>query len=125
MTDQKPIGKEPPNNFVENVQKWVYIDTKLKEINKKTLEMRNMKNDLMYKIHEYVKENKLQNKKIVISDGELTLYEKREYPQLTFTYIHECLSEIIKDSAQLDIIMTHLKNSRKIRISSDIRRTYK
>ncbi len=113
------------SQFVENVQKWVYLDTKLKEIHEKTKQMREMKGQLLSQLHQYATENQLDHKKIIISDGELVFAEKREYPQLSYSYIHEILSEIIPDSTEVDRIIAHLKTSRKIKTVPDIRRTYK
>ena len=67
----------------------------------------------------------MTNTKIEISDGELKMYEKKEYPPLTFTYVEESLAKILSDKSQVDYIIQYLKSNREIKSSVDIRRTYK
>ena len=59
----------------------------------------------------------------VITDGELRIYEKKDYSPITFGYIEKCLAEIIPDKSQVDFIIDHLKEKREITISKEIRRT--
>jgi hypothetical protein len=61
--------------------------------------------------------------KIEISDGELKMYEKKEYSPLTFTYIEESLAKILTDKSQVDYIIQFLKQNREVKSSVDIRRT--
>ena len=59
---------------------------------------------------------------IGISNGELRIYEKKEYKPLTFTYVEKCLNEIIKDTSQTEYIMKYLKDNRELNITQDIKR---
>ena len=111
--------------FVENVKKWVLIDSQLKVVNEKTKKMREMKNDITDSICKYMIDNKMSQNKIEINDGELRIYEKNEYSSLTYGYIEKCLAELIHDSKQVDIILQYLKENREISSSHDIRRTWK
>jgi hypothetical protein len=72
-----------------------------------------------------MKESNLLDNKIGITDGELRIYEKKEYSPLSYTYIEKCLAEIIHDKKQLDYIIQYLKQKREITTSLDIKRTYK
>jgi hypothetical protein len=72
-----------------------------------------------------MKESNLLENKIGITDGELRVYEKKEYSPLSYTYIEKCLAEIIPDKKQLDYIIQYLKQKREITTSLDIKRTYK
>ena len=67
----------------------------------------------------------MTNTKIEISDGELKMYEKKEYSPLTFSYVEESLAKILADKSQVDYIIQYLKSNREIKSSPDIRRTYK
>lgn len=84
----------PPNtqhkDFIENVQKWMVQEQQLKTLNDKTKQVRDAKTETTKQICEYIRQ-KNQATKIELSDGELKLYDKREYPPLTFSYIRECL----------------------------------
>lgn len=108
--------------FIENVKKWVLIDSQLKIVNEKTRKMRTIKNGLTDEICIYMSENNIKNNKISISDGELKIYEKKEYSQLTFGYIEKCLAEIIPEKTNVEYIINYLKEKREITVSNDIRR---
>ena len=59
---------------------------------------------------------------IGISNGELRIYDKKEYKPLTFTYVEKCLHEMIKDKNQVEYIIKYLKDNRELNISQDIKR---
>ena len=125
MNNDKTIVVNPKQDFVENVQKWVFLDKQLKIIHEKTKDIRENKQQLTEEICTYIKNKNMTNTKIEISDGELKMYEKKEYPQLTFTYVEESLAKILSDKSQVDYIIQYLKSNREIKSSVDIRRTYK
>lgn len=115
------LVKSQQSQLVENVKKWVVLDSQLKLINEKTKTLRNIKHDVSEQICKYMEER--NQTKINISDGELRVYEKKEYSPITFGYIEEKLSEIISDKEKVDYIIQYLKENRDIKITSDIRRT--
>jgi hypothetical protein len=114
--------------FTENVQQWVTIDTQLLLLNEKTKKLREQKNRLSNEITSYMKEkiNTQENMKpkIQISDGELRIYNKKEYTPLSFTYIEKCLVEIIPDKSHVEYILQHLKNKREVKDELDIKRIF-
>jgi hypothetical protein len=111
--------------FIENIQKWVMIDSQIKLINEKVKTARSAKHKLLEEINTYVSEMKIENTKIEISDGELRFYEKKEYQPITFGYVEESLGKIISDKKQVEYIMNYLKENREVTVSKDIRRNYK
>jgi hypothetical protein len=123
MNQIVPIN--PKQQFIENVKTWVLMDSQIKIINEKTKKIRESKHQLSESICEYMKESNLLENKIGITDGELRVYEKKEYSPLSYTYIEKCLAEIIHDKKQLDYIIQYLKQKREITTSLDIKRTYK
>jgi len=110
-------------DFISNVKKWTLLDTQLKIVNEKTKKMRELKNSLTSEICNYVNNNHLQ-KNIGINDGELRLYEKREYSPLSYSYIEECLRSIIQNPEHIEYIIQYLKDNREIKIIQDIKRTF-
>jgi hypothetical protein len=114
---------EPKKQFVENIQKWVLLDKQLKLVNEKTKEIRENKHRLTNDICDYIQNKNLSSTKIEISDGELKMYEKKEYSPLTFTYIEESLAKILTDKSQVDYVIEFLKKNREVKSSVDIRRT--
>ena len=108
--------------FIENIQKWVKLDSQMKAVNEKLRKARELKHTLLANIVHYVERNKLETTKIEISDGELRFYEKREYQPITFTYIEESLGKLLADKKQVECIMNYLRENREITVSTDIRR---
>jgi hypothetical protein len=114
----------PKAQFIEDVKKWVLIDSQLKIVNEKTRNMRDMKHELSEKICKYSEVNKLTDNKIKLSDGELRIYDKKEYSPLTFGYIEKTLGNIIANKEQVDYIIKYLKENREIKTTPDIKRTH-
>jgi acetone carboxylase gamma subunit len=122
MNEQQIILQDK-EEFIQNIKKWVLLDSQLKIVNEKTKKMREMKHELIKQISEYSNNHKINNK-ITITDGELRITEKKEYSPLTFTYIQECLQKIVSEQEQVDFIMKYLKDNREISVVPDIRRTF-
>lgn len=107
--------------LIENVRNWVVLDQQLHNIHEKTKELRELKTKATANICDYMKSNNITTN-IGISNGELRVYDKKEYKPLTFTYVEKCLNEIIKDTTQTEYIMKYLKDNRELNISKDIKR---
>jgi hypothetical protein len=118
------IIKQPKNQFIENVQKWVLLDNQIKIVNEKTKKMREMKNSLSEDICKYMNDNDLINKKIGITNGELRIVEKKDYSPLSYGYIEKKLEEIIPDKSHVEFIIQYLKDNREITVSQEIRSNY-
>lgn len=117
--------KTPKQQFIENIQRWVMIDSQIKVINEKVKKARTIKSALMEDITMFAYDNHIENTKIEISDGELRFYEKKEYQPITFGYVEESLGKIISDKKQVEFIMNYLRENREISVCKDIRRNYK
>ena len=107
-----------------NIKNWVAIDTQLKNINEKTRIIRNTKNELTKEICNTIENSNMKNKKITITDGSLSVYEKKDYEPLTYNYIEKCLKQIIAEEESVDYIIQYIKDNRNVTTISDIRRTY-
>jgi hypothetical protein len=120
--DEKQIAvlSNERKELTENVKKWVTLEKQLKIVNEKTRTMREMKHALSSEICNYMV-TKQTNPGIIISDGELKLYDKKDYTPLSYGYIETCLSDIIRDADHVKYIMGYLKEKRDITISKDIR----
>ena len=116
------VTNEPRKQFIENIQKWVLIESQIKKINEKLKEMRDMKYKLSESVCDYIQENNLEDTKIEITNGEIRLFEKKEYSPLTFSYIEKCLGEIISEKSHVNHIINYLKENRVIQSSMDLRR---
>lgn len=115
----------PISQLSDKVRRWVSLDTMLKRIQEKTKEMRAEKQDLTESICQIMKQNNLEHKKIAIQDGEIRMFEKNEYTTLSYSYLEECLGEIIEDKDQVEYVLQHLKDRRETKTSCELKRTYK
>ena len=109
-------------DFIDNVKKWVFIDSKLKDFREKMKKMGSFKNELSNKIHEYATTNSI--KPVEINDGFLHFSEKREYTILSYGFLEKCLKNIISDNKQVEYIMNYIKEQREIKTTPEIKRTY-
>tara|TARA_B110000285_G_scaffold5396_2_gene5732 strand:+ start:772 stop:1176 length:405 start_codon:yes stop_codon:yes gene_type:complete len=115
-------NKNEREMLIENVKNWVILDQKLQLINEKTKQIRELKTKVTTNICDYMKTNNITTN-IGISNGELRMYDKKDYKPLTFTYVEKCLHEIIKDTNHVEYIIKYLKEKREIHISQDIKRS--
>jgi hypothetical protein len=122
---QMQIQPQSQSQFVENVKKWVLLDSQLKIVNEKTKKMREYKSQLGTEIIQYMEMKNKLNTRIQITDGELSFYSKKDYAPLTFSYIEKCLAEIITDKSQVDFILEYLKTNRNIKNTTEIKRSQK
>ena len=113
------------DSFVSYVKKWVLLDSQLKMANEKMKTLREEKNQLGNKICNYLQETGNSHRKIMIHDGDLKVYEKKEYSPLTFSFLEQHLGKIMTDPQQVNYVIQYLKEQREIKTSNDLKRSYK
>lgn len=113
------------DDFTQNVKRWVTLDSQLKMINEKTKQLREEKNSLSKSICEQLEKTGNKSRKIFIHDGDLKIHEKKEYSPLTFSFLEEHLGKIMNDPSQVNFVIDYLKEKREIKISNDLKRSYK
>ena len=118
VTQIQPITNA---QLINDVQRWVLADTQLKQLNDKIKQVREVKATANTNIMTYMKQTNY-NGNIKISDGELRIYEKKEYSLLTYSYIEKCLAKIIPDESHVEYIVQYLKDNREVTINQDIKR---
>ncbi len=122
MNNSQIVTKD---DFSQSVKRWVTIDTQLKMINDKTKQLREEKNRLSTSICEQMENSGNKNRKILIHDGDLKVYEKKDYSPLTFSFLEEHLGKIMNDASQVDYVIDYLKQQREIKLTNDLKRSYK
>ena len=111
-------------SFETNIKNWVSMDNEIKKINDRLKILREHKSKLHNEITSHIKNNNMENSSVQISDGRLKLtYVKTQQP-LTFKYLEDSLSEIIKDKTQVNAIINHIKTKRETKIIPEIKRYY-
>jgi hypothetical protein len=116
------MSKDQKDRFIHHVKQWVVVDSQLASVNETARKLRATKHELTDAICEYMVEQKIDHNKIKITDGELKVYEKNEYSPLTFTFVKECLDEILDKPEHSDQIIEYMKEKREVKTSRDIRR---
>jgi hypothetical protein len=110
--------------FIDNIKQWVNIDNQVKHINEKTKQMRERKHILNNDICTYMTTSSDTSNRVCISDGEIGVYDKKEYSSLTYDYIERKLSEIILDTNKVSYIINYLKDNREVITVKEVRRKY-
>lgn len=110
------------NNFENQIQQWVQLDNKLKELNEHTRDLREKRNILEKNITTYAYSNNLSTSTIQIENSKLKFSNTRIPEPLTFKYLEKTLGEVIKNENQVKLIMEHIKQKRETKIVPEIKR---
>ena len=110
--------------FQKNIQDWVTVDNKIKNLNNQVKELRSNRNQLTNNIFTYAESNNLENAVIQISDGKLKFQNVKQTSPLTFKLVKEVLDECINNDEDVLALMTAIKNKRETKFSYDIKRSY-
>jgi hypothetical protein len=110
------------SGFENQIKQWVQFDNLLKDLNQRTRELREKKNNLEKNLTNYAASNNLSSSTIKISDGKLKFTNTRVPEPLTFKYLEKTLCEVIKNESQVNLIMDHIKQKREIKIVHEIKR---
>lgn len=111
-------------SFEESIQSWVTTDNKIRSLNEQLKALREERNNANEAIMTYVETNKLSNATVKISDGKLRFIDVRQTAPLTLKYVEECLTKCIQNTEQVGLIMKYIKESRNVKYSPDIKRSY-
>ena len=112
------------NNFQQNIQNWVSVDNKIKNLQQEVKELRGTRNSLTQNIFTYAETNNLENAVIQITDGKLKFQNVKQTSPLTFKLVKEVLNECIGNEEHVAQIIKAMKNKRESKYVYDIRRTY-
>jgi hypothetical protein len=121
-TELQVISRETLTN---KIKRWVQLDTQLKVINERTKLMRDERGRLSGEICMDLNSAGISKQKIMLPDGDLKVYEKKDYSPLTFGFLEQHLGIIMSDPQQVNYVIDYLKQKREIKCSNDLKRTYK
>ena len=110
--------------FISNIKKWVTLETQIKKANQQLNSWRDEKSELADKIIHYMEENKITDKPIGLSDGNIKVVERKIYTSLSFGYIEECLDKLIGDKEKVDTIIDYIQQNREADVVHELKRTY-
>tara|TARA_Y100000816_G_scaffold30830_1_gene19714 strand:- start:38892 stop:39233 length:342 start_codon:yes stop_codon:yes gene_type:complete len=110
-------------SFEDNIKEWVALDNQLRLYQDKIKQIRDKRTTVSDKILNVDSfETRLKNKTLEISDGKLKFVSTKVSPSLSFKYVEDSLTKIIKNEKQVEIIMRYLKENREIKMVSEIKR---
>ena len=111
-------------SFVDNIKKWVAIDDEIKTINASLREKRDQRNRLLYSIIQHKTDNGLEGKPIKYNNQILKFTVTRQYQTITYDFLKTCLSDLIEDDEQVEVMMKYIKEKRDFKNVEDIKRFY-
>lgn len=106
------------------IKRWVQLDSQLKLINERTKTMRDERGNLSHEICNDLERAGISKRKIILPDGDLKVYEKKEYSALTFGFLEQHLGKIMSDPQQVSFVIDYLKQQREVKSSNDLKRSY-
>ena len=112
------------DEFQTNIQNWVSIDNRIKNLSQQTKQLRQDRNNLTNSIFTYAESNNLENAIIHITDGKLKFQNVKQTSPLTFRLVRETLMECFEDENMVEKIINKLRERRETKFSYDIKRTY-
>ena len=111
-------------SFVDNIKKWVAIDDEIKTINASLREKRDQRNRLLSSIIQHKTDNGLEGKPIKYNNQTLKFTVTRQYQTITYDFLKTCLSDLIEDDEQVEVMMKYIKEKRDFKNVEDIKRFY-
>lgn len=108
--------------FENNIKRWVLLDQQLKALGEQLKTLREQRNQLEQTITTYAQEHNLLHSVIQISDGRLKFVNSRTHEPLTFKYLEKSLKEIISNEETVSSVLRHIRESRDIRETMEIKR---
>jgi hypothetical protein len=121
----KPPKNAAVSDFTEKVKIWVVLNQHLKAANEQIRQIREKKHHITEDICNFMNTKDWQHRNILVSDGELRFYDKKEYSPLTYGYVEKSLSNIIQDKSHVEFIIKYLKDNREVVTMKDIRHVVK
>lgn len=106
------------------IKRWVQLDSQLKLINERTKTMRDERGRLSEEICSDLERAGISKRKIILPDGDLKVYERKDYSALTFGFLEQHLGKIMSDPQQVSFVIDYLKQQREVKSSIDLKRTY-
>jgi len=126
--NRKNMASVSPNNavFVDMIRSFVSLDSQIIRQNELLQNLRQKKHTMEAEIVHQMKNSKMQDTRIVISDGDLRIARSTQYENISLAFLESCLKEFFKENAQsADDCFKYIKSKRKLTSKEILRRTYK
>lgn len=111
------------SSIEENLAEWVEIDNQIKKLNERLNVLKDRRKTICDNIFE---NDNVEADKIIanLPDSKLKVVKTKVTQSLTFSYLENCLNEIITSPEQVETIINHIKSSRNVEYVSELKRIY-
>lgn len=110
-------------NLEEKIKKYSQIDKVLKSKQEEIQKLRSNKALLTQSILRDYENMNLKEVRIPLEDNKLKAYQYKQSNPLTFTFLKECLHEIIPKEKQVEQIIDFIKSKRTSKIITDLKKS--
>lgn len=110
------------NDFKTSIKKWVQIDNKQKDIRLLSSSLKKEKDKLQMFITEYMENNNMQKKNILLNDGKLQYSTSKSTKPISKKYIIDKLTPYFNSKDKATEIADLLYENREITYKSTIKR---
>lgn len=110
-------------NIQEKMIDWLTLDNEISILNSQLKELKSQKSELNSGIMEIIEENNLTNSTFKFDKYKLNYVSRKQTSPLTLQYVKQCLSDLIDDEDQINLIMKYILENRKTVIKHDIKST--
>jgi seryl-tRNA synthetase len=104
------------------LQKWIEYDNEQHELNEKMNALRAKKKELSDEIFKITETNGMKEARIKMNNEKIHITMTNVQQPLTFKYLQNTLSDIIKDESQLGQTMKYIKEKREVKVVQEIKR---
>ena len=102
--------------FVKKVRQWVILDHQLNSLTDKARTVRIEKQALSNEICDHMISNGMENSALSLTGGNVARVSHRtEFAPLTFSYIRECLAEVVEEEEQVEFLIELLRSRRAVK----------
>ncbi len=107
--------------FVEDIKKWIYLETQLKMANEKIKLLRDHRQTLSQGIISYMQTKNLLASKIQVNNQLLKVSNKKEYAGLSYGFVEKCLEELMHDKQKVKEYIDYMKEKREVENTMELK----
>lgn len=102
--------------FVQKVRQWVILEHQLTSLTEKARIVRLERQTLSNEICDHMISNGMENSALSLTGGNIARVSQRtEFAPLSFSFIRECLAEVIDEEEQLEFLIELIRSRRAVK----------
>jgi hypothetical protein len=107
-------------SFESTIKDWIAVDKEMRELNAKMHELRAKRGELDKQIITYSEDRNTRTFKY--GEVKMRVVGTNVAESLTFKYLEKCLSEMVKNEAQVKQMIDYIKRSRNVKQNVHVER---